>query len=71
MAGFRARLAVIMIVGTALLGTPITDLCADRADILGELALFGHRFRTQHADRRAFVAAVRTVVAAVFADHFR
>ena len=55
----------------ALFRTPVADVRAQLADLLGERTVAGNRIGAQAADRRAFDAAGRTVIFAFLADHVR
>lgn len=55
----------------ALCRTPVADVRAQPASLLGERTVAGDRIDAQPADRRAFNAAGRTVIFAFLADHVR
>ena len=55
----------------ALLGTPIADVSAQLADLLGERTVAGHCIGAQSTDRRTLDAAGRTRIVAFLADHMR
>ena len=53
----------------ALFCTPVADVCAQLANLLGERTVAGDRIDAQPADRRALDAAGRTVIFAFLTDH--
>lgn len=55
----------------ALFRTPVANVRAQFADLLGEPSVAGDRIGAQTADRRALDAAGRTVIFAFLADHVR
>jgi hypothetical protein len=55
----------------ALFRTPIADVRAQLADLLGERTVAGDRIGAQTADRRALDAAGRTIIFAFLAAHVR
>src|SRR5665811_1133152 len=66
-----AALAVIHIMLAALFRTPVADVRAQLAYLLGERTVAGDRVGAQPADRRALDAASGTRVGAGLADHVR
>ena len=54
-----------------LFGTPLADVRAQLADLLGKRAIAGDRIGAQSADCRALDTAGRTGVFAFLADHMR
>ena len=55
----------------ALFRTPVADVRAQLANLLGERTVAGDRIDAQPADRRALDAAGRTGIFAFLADHAR
>ena len=55
----------------ALFRTPIADVRAQLASLLGERTVAGDRIDAQPADRQALDAAGRTAIFAFLADHVR
>ena len=55
----------------ALFRTPIADVRAQLASLLGERTVAGDRIDAQAADRQALDAAGRTAIFAFLADHVR
>ena len=55
----------------ALFRTPVADVRAQLARLLGERTVAGDRIDAQPADRRALDAASRTAILAFLADHVR
>ena len=70
-ARFGAALTVIHVVRVALNCTPVADVRAQYAGLLGERAVAGSCIGAQPTDRRALNATGRTLIFAVFADHVR
>ena len=62
---------MIHVMRAALFRTPLADVRAQFANLLGERTVAGDRIGAQPADRRALDAAGRTVIFAVLADHVR
>jgi len=63
--------AVIHILLAALFCTPVADVRAQLAYLLGERTVAGDRVSAQTADRRALDAAGRAVIFACLAAHVR
>ena len=55
----------------AFFRTPVADVRAQLANLLGEPTVAGDRIGAQPADRRALDAAGRTAIFAFLADHVR
>lgn len=66
-----AALTVIHILLATLFRTPVTDICAQLANLFGKRAVAGNRIGAQSANRRALDAAGRTVIFACLAAHVR
>ena len=70
-ASLGAAFAVIHVMRVALLGTPVADVSAQLAGLLGERTVASHCVGAQPADRRALDTAGRTGIVAFLADHVR
>ena len=64
-----AALTVIHVMRIALFRTPVADVRAQFADLLGERTVAGDRIVAQAADCRALDAAGRAVIFAFLSDH--
>ena len=64
-------LAMIHVMRVALFRTPITNVRAQLADLLGERTVAGDRIGAQSADSRALDATGRAFIFAILADHVR
>ena len=62
---------MIHVMRVALFRTPVANVRAQLADLLGERTVAGDRIGAQTADRRALDAAGRAVILAILADHVR
>jgi len=70
-ARFGTTLAVIHIMLATLFRTPVANIRAQLANLLGERTVAGDRVGAQTANRRALDAAGRTVIFACLAAHVR
>jgi hypothetical protein len=68
-AGRDAALAVRHVVGTAFLGTPVADVRAQLAELLGERTVASDCVAAEPADRRALDTACGTGIGAGLAGH--
>ncbi len=64
-------LAVLHVMRVTLFRTPVADVCAELAYLLGERTVARDRISAQPADRCALDAAGRAVIFALDADHVR
>ena len=62
---------MIHVMRVALFRTPVADVRAQFANLLGERTVADDRIGAQPADRRAFDAAGRAGIFAFLADHVR
>lgn len=70
-AGLGAELAVIHVLLATLFRTPVADICAQLANLLGKRTVAGNRIGAQSANRRTLDAAGRTVIFACLTAHMR
>jgi hypothetical protein len=68
-AALRALLAMLVLVGAALLGAVLTDLDAELAEGAGVRATDCHHLDTSATNRSAFKATSGAVILRIFADH--
>jgi hypothetical protein len=68
-AALGALLAMLVLVGAALLGAVLTDLGAELAEGAGVRAIDRHDLDTGATNRRAFKATPGAVILRIFADH--
>jgi hypothetical protein len=62
---------VIHVLLATLFRTPVADICAQLANLLGKRTVTGNHIGAQAANRRALDATTRTVIFACLSAHMR